>query len=54
VEGEVEKAFEEERQREGLVLFPVRLDDAVLTTKQPGRPTCGAPVIRQHADDTAL
>jgi uncharacterized protein YjbI with pentapeptide repeats len=33
VEGEVEKAFEEERQRGGLVLFPVRLDDAVLTTK---------------------
>jgi hypothetical protein len=34
VEGEVEKAFEEERQRGGLVLFPVRLDDAVLTTKE--------------------
>jgi TIR domain len=33
VEGEVEKAFEEERQRGGLVLFPVRLDDVVLTTK---------------------
>ena len=32
VEGEVEKAFEEERQRGGLVLFPVRLDDVVLTT----------------------
>jgi hypothetical protein len=34
VEGEVEKAFEEERQRGGLVLFLVRLDDAVLTTKE--------------------
>jgi uncharacterized protein YjbI with pentapeptide repeats len=34
VEGEVEKAFEEERQRGSLVLFPVRLDDAVLTTKE--------------------
>jgi hypothetical protein len=33
VEGEVEKAFEEERQRGGTVLFPVRLDDTVLTTK---------------------
>jgi hypothetical protein len=34
VEGKVEKAFEEERQRGGVVLFPVRLDDAVLATQQ--------------------
>jgi hypothetical protein len=33
VEGEVEKAFEEERQRGTVVLVPVGLDDAVLTTK---------------------
>jgi uncharacterized protein YjbI with pentapeptide repeats len=30
----IEKAFEEERQRGGVVLFPMRLDDAVLTAKQ--------------------
>jgi hypothetical protein len=34
VEGEVEKAFDEERQRGGVVLFPVRLDDTVLTTNE--------------------
>jgi TIR domain/Pentapeptide repeats (8 copies) len=32
VEDEVTKAFAEERQRQQLVLFPIRLDDAVLTT----------------------
>jgi hypothetical protein len=47
VEGEVEKAFEEERQRGGLVLFPVRLDDAVLTTQQAGQATCGQPSYRR-------
>ena len=34
VEDEVDKAFEEERQRGQVVLFPVRLDDVVLTTNQ--------------------
>jgi uncharacterized protein YjbI with pentapeptide repeats len=32
VEDEVTKAFAEERQRQQTVLFPIRLDDAVLTT----------------------
>jgi uncharacterized protein YjbI with pentapeptide repeats len=34
VEDEVTKAFEEERQRGNVVLFPVRVDDAVLCTKE--------------------
>ncbi|MBL1138351.1 MAG: toll/interleukin-1 receptor domain-containing protein [Chloroflexi bacterium] len=34
VESEVEKAFEEERQRNQTVLFPVRLDGAVMETGQ--------------------
>jgi hypothetical protein len=34
VEDEVTKAFEEERQRGGVVLFPVRVDDAVLETRE--------------------
>ena len=34
VEDEVDKAFEEERQRSGVVLFPVRLDDAIRDTKE--------------------
>jgi uncharacterized protein YjbI with pentapeptide repeats len=34
VEDEVDKAFEEERQRGGVVLFPVRLDDTVMETKE--------------------
>ena len=34
VEDEVTKAFAEERQRGGVVLFPVRLDDAVFATKE--------------------
>jgi TIR domain len=34
VEDEVDKAFEEERQRGGVVLFPVRLDDTVLTANE--------------------
>jgi uncharacterized protein YjbI with pentapeptide repeats len=34
VEDEVTKAFEEERQRSGVVLFPVRVDDAVFETKE--------------------
>jgi hypothetical protein len=33
-EDEVTKAFAEERQRGGTVLFPVRLDDAVFATKE--------------------
>ena len=35
VEDEVTKAFAEERRRGQLVLFPVRLDDAVMTTAEP-------------------
>ncbi len=35
VETEVEKAFEEERQRGQTVLFPVRLDQAVMETDRP-------------------
>jgi uncharacterized protein YjbI with pentapeptide repeats len=34
VEDEVTKAFEEERQRSGVVLFPVRVDNAVFETKE--------------------
>jgi uncharacterized protein YjbI with pentapeptide repeats len=34
VEDEVDKAFEEERQRGGVVLFPVRLDDTVMATTE--------------------
>jgi hypothetical protein len=34
VEDEVTKAFAEERQRGGVVLFPVRLDDAVFATME--------------------
>jgi hypothetical protein len=32
VGNEVEKAFEEEQQRDGVVLFPVRVDDVITTT----------------------
>jgi len=35
VEDEVTKAFAEERTRQQLVLFPVRLDDAVMKTMEP-------------------
>ena len=35
VESEVERAFEEERKRKQTVLFPVRLDEAVMETNQP-------------------
>ena len=37
VEDEVQKAFAEERDREPkqLVLFPVRIDDAVMETQEP-------------------
>jgi len=34
VEDEVTKAFEEERKRGQIVLFPVRLDEAVMNTKE--------------------
>jgi hypothetical protein len=34
VEGEVLEAFEEERKREQTVLFPLRLDDTVMDTKE--------------------
>jgi hypothetical protein len=35
VEDEVQKAFAEERDRKELVLFPVRIDDAVMKTPEP-------------------
>ena len=34
VEDEVKKGFEEERQRQQTVLFPIRLDNAVITTNE--------------------
>jgi hypothetical protein len=34
VEGEVTRALDEERERKQLLLFPVRIDDAVLDTKE--------------------
>jgi hypothetical protein len=34
VEDEVQKAFAEERDRKQLVLFPVRIDDAVMETPE--------------------
>jgi hypothetical protein len=34
VEGEVTRALDEERTRKQVVLFPVRLDDAVMQTSQ--------------------
>jgi TIR domain len=38
VEDEVQKAFAEERDRKQLVLFPVRIDDAVMETPEPWAP----------------
>jgi hypothetical protein len=35
VDDEVQKAFAEERDRKELVLFPVRIDDAVMETPEP-------------------
>ncbi len=35
VEDEVTKAFAEERVRKSVVLFPIRLDDSVMTTSEP-------------------
>jgi uncharacterized protein YjbI with pentapeptide repeats len=35
VEDEVQKAFAEERDRKELVLFPIRIDDAVMETPEP-------------------
>ena len=34
VEDEVTTAFEEERKRKKIVLFPIRLDDSVMTTEE--------------------
>jgi hypothetical protein len=34
VEGEVTRSLDEERERKQVVLFPIRLDDAVLQTKE--------------------
>jgi hypothetical protein len=36
VEDEVTAGFEEERKRGQIVLFPVRLDETVMNTKEPG------------------
>jgi hypothetical protein len=35
VEDEVNKAFAEERERGGPILFPIRIDDEVMTTPEP-------------------
>ena len=35
VEDEVSKAFAEERERKQIMLFPIRLDDAVMQTAEP-------------------
>ena len=35
VEDEVSKAYAEERERKTLVLFPIRIDDSVMTTNEP-------------------
>ena len=35
VEDEVNKAYAEERERKTLVLFPIRIDDSVMTTNEP-------------------
>jgi hypothetical protein len=35
VEDEVNKAFAEERERGGTILFPIRIDDEVMTTPKP-------------------
>jgi hypothetical protein len=35
VEDEVNKAYAEERERKETMLFPIRLDDAVMTTPEP-------------------
>jgi hypothetical protein len=35
VEDEVNKAYAEERERKETVLFPIRIDDAVMTTTEP-------------------
>ena len=42
VEGEVTRALDEERTRKQIVLFPVRLDDAVMQTSEAGRVCCAA------------
>jgi hypothetical protein len=42
VEGEATRARDEERERGRLLLFPIRLDDAVLATKEAwARLLCG-------------
>lgn len=33
--GEVNKAYAEERERKETVLFPIRIDDAVMSTAEP-------------------
>ena len=35
VEGEVTRSLDEERQRKQVILFPVRIDDAVMQTSEP-------------------
>src|SRR5205807_6274097 len=57
VETEVESAFEKERQQKRLVLFPIRLDNAVMETRQAWaadiRRTRHIGDFRQWQDDTA-
>ncbi len=47
VEDEVTTAFEEERRRKKTVLFPIRLDDAVMDTNKPW----AAKVRQRHIGD---
>ncbi len=47
VETEVETAFEKERQQKQMVLFPIRLDEAVMETKQ----AWAGEVRRRHIGD---
>lgn len=42
VEGEVTRALDEERQRHRPLLFPIRLDDAVLATHEAWPGCCAA------------
>jgi hypothetical protein len=44
VEDEVTKTFAEERQRGGVVLFPVRLDEAVSPPRKPAQASCATTV----------
>ena len=47
VEGEVTRALDEERTRRGIVLFPVRIDDAVMQTSEAWARLLRASVISE-------